>query len=120
MSDAQFVQSIKDSGADIDFTRTPTAGDFKTYNGLAIQKSRRSFFCKSVGDGGDIMRLSNDVISQGAATNYRLFLEQPDVAGVRVGAAVSEFQNPITRSILSLVVHPWLTQGTASTGASTR
>jgi len=66
-----------------------------------------------VGDGGDIMRLSNDVISQGAATNYRLFLDQPDVAGVRVGAAVSEFQNPITRSILKLVVHPWFTQGTA-------
>lgn len=67
-----------------------------------------------VGEGGDIMRLSNDVISQGSATNYRLFLDQPDVSGVRVGAAVSEFQNPITRSILKLVVHPWLTQGTAT------
>lgn len=66
-----------------------------------------------VGDGGDIMRLSNDVIAQGAGTNYRLFLDQPDVSGVRVGAAVSEFQNPITRSVLKLVVHPWLTQGTA-------
>ena len=66
-----------------------------------------------VGDGGDIMRLSNDVISQGAATNYRLFLDQGDMAGVKVGAAVSEFQNPITRSILKLVVHPWLSQGTA-------
>lgn len=67
-----------------------------------------------VGEGGDIMRLSNDVISQGAATNYRLFLDQGDVSGVRVGAAVSEFQNPITRSVLKLVVHPWLTQGTAT------
>ena len=66
-----------------------------------------------VGEGGDIMRLSNDVISQGSATTYRLFLDQSDVAGVRVGAAVSEFQNPITRSVLKLVVHPWLTQGTA-------
>jgi hypothetical protein len=66
-----------------------------------------------VGDGGDIMRLSNDVISQGSATNYRLFLEQSEIPGVRVGAAVSEFQNPITRSVLKLVVHPWLTQGTA-------
>jgi hypothetical protein len=66
-----------------------------------------------VGDGGDIMRLSNDVISQGSATNYRLYLEQSEVPGVRVGAAVSEFQNPITRSILKMVVHPWLTQGTA-------
>jgi hypothetical protein len=67
-----------------------------------------------VGNGGDIMRLSNDVISQGSATNYRLFLDQSEVPGVRVGAAVSEFQNPITRSALKLVVHPWLLQGTAS------
>jgi len=66
-----------------------------------------------VGDGGDIMRLSSDVISQGAATNYRLFLDQPDVGGVKVGAAVSQFQNPITRSVLNLTVHPWVTQGTA-------
>jgi len=66
-----------------------------------------------VGDGGDIMRLSTDVISQGSATNYRLWLDQADVSGVRVGAAVSEFQNPITRSVLKLVVHPWMTQGTA-------
>jgi hypothetical protein len=67
-----------------------------------------------LGNGGDIMRLSNDVISQGAATNYRLFLDQTDVPGVRVGAAVSQFQNPITKSVLALVVHPWLLQGTAA------
>jgi hypothetical protein len=66
-----------------------------------------------VGDGGDLMRLSTDVISQGAATNYRLFLDQSDVGGARVGAAVSEFQNPVTRSVLKLVVHPWLPQGNA-------
>ena len=66
-----------------------------------------------IGEGGDIMRLSNDVISQGSATNYRLFLDQTDVPGVRVGAAVSEFQNPITRSVLKLVVHPWYQQGNA-------
>ena len=67
-----------------------------------------------VGDGGDIMRLSNDVIVAGRATNYRLL---PGAAGhVRCqgrGGGVSEFQNPITRSVLKLVVHPWLTQGTA-------
>ncbi|MFK0203679.1 hypothetical protein [Streptomyces lavendulae] len=66
-----------------------------------------------VGDGGDIMRLSNDIIAQGMGTNYRLVVDQGDIPGVRVGAAVSEFQNPITRSVLKLVVHPWLTQGTA-------
>jgi hypothetical protein len=66
-----------------------------------------------IGEGGDIMRLSNDVVQAGAATNYRLFIEQPDVSGIRAGAAVSEFQNPITRSVVKLLVHPWLTQGTA-------
>ncbi|MFE3933173.1 hypothetical protein ACFXPJ_05075, partial [Streptomyces goshikiensis] len=66
-----------------------------------------------VGDGGDIMRLSADIIAQGADTNYRLFIDQDDASSMRVGAAVSEFQNPITRSVLKLVVHPWLTQGTA-------
>jgi hypothetical protein len=67
-----------------------------------------------VGDGGDLMRLSQDIIAQGTATNYRLFLEQGDVAGVRLGAAVSEFQNPVTRSVLKLLVHPWYPQGTAT------
>ncbi len=33
--------------------------------------------------------------------------------GVRLGAAVSEFQNPVTRSVLRVVVHPWLPQGSA-------
>src|ERR1700730_6447782 len=40
-------------------------------------------------------------------------IDQPDVSGLRAGAAVSEFQNPITRSVVKLLVHPWLTQGTA-------
>jgi hypothetical protein len=64
-----------------------------------------------IGEGGDVMRLSNDVVQQGAATNYRLFVEQSEVPGVRVGAAVSEFQNPITRSVVKVVVHPWTPQG---------
>jgi hypothetical protein len=64
-----------------------------------------------IGEGSDIMRLSNDVVNQGSATNYRLFVEQSEVPGVRVGAAVSEFQNPITRNVVKVVVHPWLPQG---------
>ena len=67
-----------------------------------------------IAEGGDVMRLSNDIIqsssSQGA---YRLFIEQAEVPGVRLGAAVSEFQNPITRNVVRVVVHPWLSQGTA-------
>lgn len=65
-----------------------------------------------IGEGGDLMRLSNDIVQSGTTTAYRLFVEQPDVAGVRAGAAVSEFQNPITRSVIKLLVHPWLPQGT--------
>ncbi len=64
--------------------------------------------------GVDIANLSTDVISQGAATNYQLFIQQGQVGDVTVGAAVSQFQNPLTRSILKLVVHPWYTQGNAT------
>jgi hypothetical protein len=66
-----------------------------------------------VAEGSDIARLADEVIASGGNTNYRLFLTQDEVGGVRSGAAVSEIQNPITRSILRIVVHPWLTQGTA-------
>lgn len=67
-----------------------------------------------VGEGGDIMRLSNDIVLAGNNQNYRLFVEQGDAPGVRAGAAVSEFTNPVTRSIVRIVVHPWLPQGTAT------
>jgi hypothetical protein len=65
-----------------------------------------------IAEGGDVMRLSNDIVQTGTSTNYRLFIEQADVPGVRLGAAVSEFQNPITRNVVRVVVHPWLSQGT--------
>lgn len=66
-----------------------------------------------IAEGGDVMRLSNDIVQQGTATNYQLFVEQSEVPGVRLGAAVSEFQNPITRSAVRVVVHPWTPQGSA-------
>lgn len=67
-----------------------------------------------IGEGGDIMRLSNDIVAAGNSQNYRLMVEQSDAPGVRAGAAVSEFTNPVTRSIVRIVVHPWLPQGTAT------
>jgi hypothetical protein len=67
-----------------------------------------------ISSGIDIANLSTDVISQGSATNYQLFIQQGQVGDVTVGAAVSQFQNPLTRSILKLVVHPWYTQGNAT------
>lgn len=66
-----------------------------------------------VGEGSDILNLSNDIVQSGADTNYRLFVAQTDTPGIRAGAAVSEFVNPITRSIVRIMVHPWLPQGTA-------
>ena len=61
----------------------------------------------------DIANLSDDVIAQGSATNYRLFIQQSESGSVQTGAAVDEFRNPITRSIMKLVVHPWYQQGNA-------
>lgn len=67
-----------------------------------------------IAEGGDVMRMSNSIVQSGTNNSaYRLFVEQSEVPGVRLGAAVSEFQNPITRSPVRVVVHPWLTQGTA-------
>jgi len=66
-----------------------------------------------VADGGDLMRLANDILSQGAGLNYLLNISQDQIGGVRAGAAVAEFVNPVTRSTLKLTVHPWMSQGTA-------
>jgi len=63
--------------------------------------------------GSDIANLSQDVISEGSATNYRLFIQQSDTGNIQVGGAVSEFRNPVTRSIMRLIVHPWYTPGNA-------
>lgn len=66
-----------------------------------------------VADGGDLMRLANDMLTQGAALNYLLNIDQNQIGGIRAGAAVAEFVNPVTRSTVKLTVHPWMSQGTA-------
>jgi hypothetical protein len=66
-----------------------------------------------ISSGVDIANLSDDVIAQGSATNYRLFIQQSETGGIQTGAAVDEFRNPLTRSIMKLVVHPWYQQGNA-------
>jgi hypothetical protein len=66
-----------------------------------------------ISSGSDIANLSQDVISQGSATSYELFIKQGEVGDVTVGAAVSQFQNPLTRSLMKLVVHPFYYQGNA-------
>lgn len=65
-------------------------------------------------EGSDAVNLANDIVNAPSGTQaYRLFVEQDDVAGVRAGAAVSEVQNPITRNVVRVLVHPWLPQGNA-------
>ena len=69
--------------------------------------------CEIVADGGDLMRLANDMLTQGAGLNYLLNISQDQISGIRAGAAVAEFVNPVTRSTVKLTVHPWMSQGTA-------
>ena len=66
-----------------------------------------------IADGGDLMRLANDMLTQGAGLNYLLNISQDQIGGVRAGAAVAEFVNPVTRSTVKLTVHPFFAQGTA-------
>jgi hypothetical protein len=66
-----------------------------------------------IADGGDLMRLANDMLLQGNALNYLLNISQDKISGIRAGAAVAEFVNPVTRTTVKLTVHPWLSQGTA-------
>lgn len=68
-----------------------------------------------VAEGSDVTRLANDIISSSSNSGaFRLMIDQgAEQAGARVGAAISEVQNPITRDVVRVVVHPWFTQGTA-------
>lgn len=66
-----------------------------------------------ISSGTDIANLSQDVISQGSAANYELFISQREVGDITAGAAVSQFQNPLTKSLLKMVVHPFYYQGNA-------
>ncbi|HUX70790.1 MAG TPA: hypothetical protein VMV41_09795 [Cellulomonadaceae bacterium] len=63
-------------------------------------------------EGGDAVRFSQDIYTN-TALNYRLFIDQGEVNQMRGGAAISEYTNPVTRSVLAITVHPWGHQGTA-------
>lgn len=67
-----------------------------------------------IGEGGDIARLTDEIINSGATnTGYRLFVQQSEAGQIVAGGAVSEFINPVTRSLLKVLVHPFLYQGNA-------
>lgn len=64
-------------------------------------------------EGSDARRLADDILLKGGTTNYTLYLQQSDAPGVRADMAVSEFQNPITRNVVRILVHPFFAQGAA-------
>lgn len=62
----------------------------------------------------DATSLSNDVANKNAQSMaYQLFISQDEVGDIKAGAAISQFQNPFTRKLIRILVHPWLNQGTA-------
>jgi hypothetical protein len=68
-----------------------------------------------VAEAFDLSNFSQNVLQQAAGGQqaYQLFITQDEVENVRAGAAISQFVNPFTRSVIRIVVHPFLTQGTA-------
>jgi hypothetical protein len=66
-------------------------------------------------EGLDASNFAKNILSQaaGGQTAYQLRIDQDEVGSIRAGAAVSQIQNPITRSMVSLVTHPYLQQGNA-------
>lgn len=66
-----------------------------------------------VAEGRDLANLSNDILTNAHSTAYSLRISQDEVNNIKAGGAVSSFVNPLSRSIVNLLVHPSLAQGTA-------
>lgn len=66
-----------------------------------------------VAEGRDLANLSNDILTNAHSTAYNLRITQDEVNNIKAGGAVSSFINPLSRSIVNLLVHPFLAQGTA-------
>lgn len=66
-------------------------------------------------EGFDASQYASNVLSQssGGQEAYQLRISQDEVGNIRTGAAISQIQNPITRSMVSMVVHPYMQQGNA-------
>lgn len=66
-------------------------------------------------EGTDASNYAANVLSQasGGQQAYQIRLDQDDVGSIRAGAAIAQIQNPITRSMVSLVTHPYVQQGNA-------
>ena len=68
-----------------------------------------------IGEGIDFSNFAANILKQssGGQQAYQIRIDMDDAGNIRAGAAVSQIQNPITRSMVSLVTHPYLQQGNA-------
>lgn len=66
-------------------------------------------------EGQDASNFAANILTNAAGGQqaYQLKIDQDETGSIRAGAAISQMQNPITRSMVSLVTHPWLQQGTS-------
>ena len=64
-------------------------------------------------EGSDLGRFAQSVVNS-TSNNYRLFISQSEVGGIQAGAAIAEIRNPITQKLVSVRVHPYYPQGTAT------
>ncbi|MGH7723425.1 MAG: hypothetical protein ACRENL_11455 [Candidatus Dormibacteria bacterium] len=66
-----------------------------------------------VASGRDVANLSQDIITNGHSTAFSLFIQQSELDNIVAGGAVRTIVNPLTSSKLNILVHPYLSQGTA-------
>lgn len=68
-----------------------------------------------IGEGLDFSNFAHNILSQtaGGQQGYQIHITQDEVGSITAGAAISQIQNPITRSMVSLVTHPYMPQGNA-------
>jgi hypothetical protein len=68
-----------------------------------------------IGEGTDIANFGVSLLAnQGGPTAYQFLIDQNEVGNVTGGVAISQFTNPITRSMVKIMVHPWFPQGSAT------
>jgi hypothetical protein len=68
-----------------------------------------------IGEGLDLSNFAANVLANAAGGQqaYQLHIDQDEVGSTISGAAVSQIVNPITRSLIKTIVHPYLQQGNA-------
>jgi hypothetical protein len=68
-----------------------------------------------IGEGLDLSNFAGNILGQasGGQQSYQLRIDQDEIGSIKAGAAIAQIQNPITRSMVSVVTHPYLQQGNA-------